>query len=346
MTRTTRLGAGSAVALLLSATLHPSPAAAADEPLACGAVITHNATLTADIGPCSAGGLIVSGDNVILNLAGFVIKGNSDAANDGVGILVSNDPTGSGSNVTGVTVKNGRVTDFDAGVVLDGGSGHVVKNLLVKDNVGDGSGDFGDGIAVSSSNGNTIRDNDVIRNGLFDGIGLFGPSSDNFIVNNVVGENNVQFVGEDGIRIEGPGAKNNTVRGNTVSGSTLDGIAIFSDQVTGNLNTGNKIINNLVVANGFGILGARPGEGITTFLRANDNTIRGNTVRDNAGSGILIGSGSLNNTIRSNVATGNGRRASAARPRFDLHDLNVDCDNNVWRANLAGTAFPSCTTGG
>jgi hypothetical protein len=104
MTRTTGLGAGIGVALLLAATLHTRPAAAADEPLTCGAVITHNATLTADIGPCPDAGIVVEGDGVILNLAGFALRGkpiggidDPDFLSDGVGVRVRNS--------TGVTVK-------------------------------------------------------------------------------------------------------------------------------------------------------------------------------------------------------------------------------------------------
>lgn len=337
MTRARRLGAGFGVVLLLGTTLHTRPAGAVPAALTCGSIITRNITLTADVGPCGNGGIVVRGDGVILDLGGFAVRGQPNQTGDGVGIRIR--------NRTGVTVKNGRVTDFSAGVVLENGGGHVIKDLLVKDNIGRGSNDFGDGIAISSSSGNTIRDNDVIHNGPFDGIGLFGPSSGNLIVNNVVGENNVPFTGEDGIRIEGPGAKNNTVRSNTVTGSTLDGIAIFSDQATGNLNTGNLIVDNTVTANGYGFLGARPGDGIRTFLRANDNVIKNNHVHDNAGSGILIGNGSLDNEILGNTATGNARQAAAASPRFDLHDLNPDCDNNLWQGNTYGTAFPACVTG-
>jgi len=115
------------------------------------------------------------------------------------------------------------------------------------------------------------------------------------------------------------------VRGNTVTGSTLDGIAVFSNQGTGPLNSGNVIEDNTVMANGFGLLAARPGDGIRTFLRANDTTIRNNQVHDNAGSGILIANGSLSNEILTNTSTGNARQA-AAGTRFDLHDLNPHPD--------------------
>lgn len=339
MTKTTRRAARLLAISVLSlglVTVAGSAVSAAPPDVKCGTVITQSTTLTANVGPCSRGGLVIGADDITLDLGGFAVQGKANRTGDGAGILLQ--------GRTGVTVQNGRVTDFDAGIALIGGSGNTITNLLVKDNIGTTKrGDFGDGIALSDSDGNTIVGNDVIHNGPFDGIGLFGPSSDNLLEDNVVSGNDVAFTGDDGIRIEGPGAKNNIVRANTVTASTLDGIAIFSDQGTGNLNTGNVIEDNVVTGNGFGILGARPGDGIRTFLRANANSIRNNTVTDNAGAGILIPNGSLDNTITGNTATGNARQA-AAGTRFDLQDGNVGCDNNAWSANVYDTANQACVT--
>ena len=136
----------------------------------------------------------------------------------------------------------------------------------------------------------------------------------------------------------------NTVRGNDVTGSGLDGIAVFSDQGTGQLNADNVIEDNTVGSNGFALLGARPGDGIRTFARANRTIIRNNQVHSNAGSGILISNLSLSNQILTNTSTGNARQASDGT-RFDLHDLNPACDANMWSANVYGTANQACTTG-
>lgn len=337
MTTKTRRAAMVAALALLGATSTAMPAAATRAPVKCGTVITQNTTLTSNVGPCSSDGLIVGASGITLNLGGFAVIGKANRTGEGVGIRVP--------GRSGVTVTNGRVTDFDAGVALVGGSANTIEKLLVKDNIGTTKrGDFGDGIAISASTGNTIRANNVIHNGPFDGVGLFGPSSGNLIEGNVISGNDVSFTADDGIRIEGPGAANNTVRGNNVSASTLDGIAVFSNQGTGPLNSGNIIEGNRVTANGFGLLGARPGDGIRTFLRANDTIIRNNVVQDNAGSGILIGNGSVSNDILDNTSLGNARQA-AAGTRFDLHDLNAACDANIWSSNVFGTAFPACTTG-
>jgi parallel beta-helix repeat protein len=333
--RQLRLLAITLLSLGLATIVAATPASSATSPIRCGSVITADTTLTANIGPCSRGGLVIGADNITLDLDRFGVLGKANRTGDGVGIRLS--------GRTGVTIKNGRVIDFDAGVAIVGGSANTVENVLVKDNIGTAKrGDFGDGIAISGSDGNTITGNDVIHNGPFDGIGLVGAASANLIEDNIVSENHVGTTADDGIRIEGPGATNNTVRGNTVSANGLDGIAVFSDQATGSLNVGNVIEENTVTANGFGFLGARPGDGIRTFLRANDTTIANNAVHDNAGSGILIAEGSLNNEILTNTSTGNARQATAAAPRFDLHDLNPACDANVWFGNVFGTANPAC----
>lgn len=332
-TSTRRAATGGALALLLGSTILAAPADAAPRPVKCGTVITASTTLTADIGPCSSDGLVIGADNVVLDLGGFAVVGRANRTGDGIGISIP--------ARTNVTVRNGRVTDFDAGVGISGGSNNTVTDLLVKDNIGTTKrGDLGDGIFISGSSGNRIIDNNVIHNGPYDGIALFGVTTGNLIESNVVGGNSLEFTADDGIRIEGPGAANNIIRKNSVTGSTLDGIAVF---IGGGLNTGNVIEENTVTANGFGLLAARPGDGIRLFRAANDTIVRNNVVTDNAGSGILVANGALSNDILNNTATGNARQA-AAGSRFDLQDDNVACDANVWSGNTFGTASQACTT--
>lgn len=333
-----RVGTGTAVAVLLSTAVLASDAAAA--PPGCGDVVTASTRLTTDIGPCAHDGLIAGADNITINLGGHRVFGQAGTAGDGVGIRVP--------GRTGVTVRNGRVTDFDAGVsVEDGASHNSIRDLLLRDNIGDvNESDFGDGIAVSGANDNVIRENTVVHNGPFDGIGLFGPSSRNSVEKNVVRENDLPFVEsfsmDDGIRVEGPGAKENVVRKNAVNRNGLDGIAVFSDQRTGNLNTANVVEKNTVEANGFGFLDARPGDGIRLFLRANETLVNGNEVHANAGSGIQVDS--MSNRILKNDARRNVKHPTDPASDFDLLDSNPNCDRNTWSRNLFVTASPACTT--
>lgn len=331
-----RVGMGAVVSGVLSMGVLVTDAAAA--PLGCGDVVTARTTLTADIGPCAHGGLVVGADKITLNLNGHRIFGTADNLQDGVGVQISGRRS--------VTVENGRITDFEAGVSIeDGASRNTVRRIVARDNIGGGQSDFGDGIAVSASSENVIRDNTLVHNGPFDGIGLFGPSSQNTVAKNILRENNVSFAPsrsqDDGIRIEGPGAKQNVVRRNVVRRSGLDGIAVFSDQRTGNLNSGNEVRDNTVAANGFGFLEARPGDGIRLFLRANETLVQANQVHANAGSGIRVDSTS--NRIVRNDARANTRHADPGSA-FDLYDTNPACDDNTWSRNLFLTASPACTT--
>ncbi len=318
-------------------------------PVGCGSVITQSTTLTADVGPCNQGGLVIGADNITLDLGGHSVLGKPRSG-DGLGIAISNH--------TGVTVKNGTVRFFDAGVAILQGGGNTVTNVRARDNIGAGKsnrkGDFGDGIAVNSSSGNTVSSNTVFHNGPYSGISVVAsttmPASGNSISGNTVIDNDVAFQGvvnqDDGVRIEGPNATGNTVQGNTVRGNGLDGIALFADQGTGFPNSGTTVASNIVEGNGFHDKGHRKGDGIVLFGAPTSTTVKGadssnvhdNTVRGNAANGVRVASRS--NTIASNVAT-----ANAAYPgvtAFDLTDANPGCDANSWSANTYGTRNQTC----
>ena len=81
-------------------------------PLTCGSVVTSSTTLTADIGPCADNGIVVGADNITLDLGGHHVFGTPQPG-DGAGVLVQGRHQ--------VTVVDGTVTDFDAGVVMSGG---------------------------------------------------------------------------------------------------------------------------------------------------------------------------------------------------------------------------------
>jgi hypothetical protein len=332
-----RIATAGALALFAaSALVVAAPAAAA--PVGCGITITEDTTLTANIGPCARGGIKIGADDITLNLGGFRITGKTNRTGDGVGVLLQ--------GRTGVTVMNGTISQFDAGVAIVGGEGNTVSGVTANFNVGSGKGDFGDGISIVGSDFNDIRNSNITNNGPFSGLSMVGDSDSNEIENNVISSNNVANTGDDGIRVEGPGANLNIISGNNVSGNGLEGIAIFSDQGTGNLNTGNLIEFNIVNANGFGLLAARPGDGIRLFIRANANTVQNNTVRDNAGHGIFAqfltsqSAGAQSNQFASNTALNNNRAGRAST--FDLTDQNASCDSNIWASNTFGTASQAC----
>ncbi|HSH61086.1 MAG TPA: hypothetical protein VK988_15895, partial [Acidimicrobiales bacterium] len=122
----------------------PAPPRSAGTPanaaatVTCGETITKNTTLTADVGPCAADGIIIGADNITLNLNGRRVFGNSDQGASGefaairlagrTGVTVTGHPGKSG--------KTGTVSGFEAGVVIDGGSANTVQNVTARDNIG------------------------------------------------------------------------------------------------------------------------------------------------------------------------------------------------------------------
>ncbi len=215
--------------------------------VACGAEITQNTTLDSDVGPCDEGnGLTVTADNVTLNLNGHRVFSSrplprmvNNLPDDAVGILLD--------GVSGVTVKNGTVHNFAAGVSIEEGGNNRVTGIIARDNQGpcigedfstQAVGTYGDGIVVFASVNNRIEGNQAIRNGPFSGISLV---SNTFQVNRIVGQrptgnvvranivdDNRNCFADIGIRIEGPGASNNTVANNRVNRSFQEGIAVSS----------------------------------------------------------------------------------------------------------------------
>ncbi|HEV2126069.1 MAG TPA: hypothetical protein VGW38_25210, partial [Chloroflexota bacterium] len=148
----------------------------------CGQTITRSTTLVSDVGPCPGDGIIIGADNITLNLNGRTISGTPGPGNgNAAGVRL---PNRTGVTVTGLpggSGMKGTVTGFDAGVFINRGSGNIVQNLAVTDNVGPADTDalLGDGIAVFYSANNKILNNLVARNGLYDGIGILGLGSDN-----------------------------------------------------------------------------------------------------------------------------------------------------------------------
>lgn len=337
---------------------------------ACGQTITQSTTLTADLGPCPNFGLIIGADGITLDLGGHRIFGTPNFL-DQAGVLMQ--------GRTGVTVRNGTISDFDAGVVIQGGSRNTVSGITAIRNIGrqaDGINTaYGEGIAIMSSSFNQILGNRAEDNGPFAGIGVYslvdsdhprtfsGPSTnnviaDNQVLNNVVGRDG--FTGSndnDGIRIEPTYAgtafvmASNQILNNTVTGNGLDGIAIFA-RSPGNVIRGNTSNNN-----GLFRSVARRGDGIIVFNFSDRTTIQNNFTSGNGDNGIRIrgpigvNAGSLNNVIQFNTSVGNAvlptiPSAAFGTAAYDLNDQNPNCDNNQWLANRYRTANPPCTTTG
>ena len=291
--------------------------------VSCGQTILVSTTLDSNVGPCQTG-LVIGADNITLDLNGFTLSG-TPVTGDGPGVEIA--------GRTGVTVKNGTITQFDAGVAIVGGSNNTVTNMRLLDNRGSFQTDFGDGVAVFNSTGNTITNNQIRNNGPYSGVSLVA-SDGNLIANNQIVANNQSVTSTSGIRVENIGQNSsdaNIVRDNLVQGSGLDGIQLFAGA------DDNLIQRNTVVQNNR--------EGITVFAGGNRNVIEDNQVRSNgfgpiAGNGIFVRGAAgvfpapANNIIRRNVSFGNAV--------LDLRDGTPNCGTNVWSANQGATGTPPC----
>ena len=309
----------------------------------CGEEITQDTTLEGDLTCPSGPALVVAADNITLDLGGHTVSGGDpQASGGGPGILLR--------SVSGVTVRNGTVAHFEAGIVISGGAGNVVEGVTVQDNIGAADGDFGDGIVVEGSTGNRITGNTVRRNGPFSGISLVQDSQGNEVSGNAVTDNNMMHLGDPsagrqdmGIRMEGPAASANRVLGNTVTGSGSGGIVVLptcvnvEDCAQTPPNEDNEIAENTASHNGT----SGRGDGIKLFNAASPvgptrNTISGNVANNNATYGISVDEGAAENRLARNRARANGQ--------YDGYDGNVSpaCDANAWEANDFGLVNQPC----
>ena len=113
---------GLSFVVLLAATIVIPQAGATGTPSpACGDVVTTNVTLTKSMKGC-ASGLVVGADNVTIDLNGYAIKGLANGT--GVGIEVT--------DRSGVTVKNGKISDFAEGVSLSNTTSSTVEQLVIR----------------------------------------------------------------------------------------------------------------------------------------------------------------------------------------------------------------------
>lgn len=244
------LGVVAALATLVGGLVVLSSVPAQAAHVSCGQTITQNTTLDGDVGPCNTtDGIIVGASGITLNLNGFKVFSDAPLPrvhSDGspaevVGIHLV--------NVSNVTVTNGTVSGFAAGVAVEGGGSNKVNKIKALANEGpcigedfttQAIGKFGDGIVMFSSVNNRIENNVADNNGPFSGISVVTnvelvnrPVTDqplptgNVVRNNKLNHNDKCF-GSIGIRIEGPGASRNTVVGNDVNDSFLEGVAVLA----------------------------------------------------------------------------------------------------------------------
>jgi parallel beta-helix repeat protein len=254
-----------ALASILGATGFTSSAAASTGTL----TITANTTLTED----HVGNIVIAADNVTLDCAGHSITGPGFA---GVDIR----------NVTGVTVKNCRVSGFDLGFFL-----YSARSNRLENNVA--SGNSHDGIVLAQSPGNdhnTLVGNTSAGNGGW-GFAVYDGTTDTTLSGNTARGNSFAgfFVGLDSNRTT---LSQNVSLGNSISGFDIDS---DNNTVTGNTATDNSALGFFV-------------------LQANDNVFNANVAQRNQGGFAVVGSelrNSFRNSFTANVASNNANSGFA-----------------------------------
>jgi parallel beta-helix repeat protein len=286
----------SSLGVACAVALWPAGAHAASTPVTyCGEELTQPGDyhLEADLGPCSGHGVVITGSDVRLTLAGHTLSGLSDATacQPQIGIDIRN----SASNAR---VGGGTVTGFESGVSLTGGA--RASALRVLDNCGFGilvagegvrvdtsvvSGSV-DGIAICNAKQALVTSNEVFGNsryGVLVSCGL-GQDDDNHVVQNILHDNGMPTTGDGG------------------------GVGVFSG-------------NRLRIA-GNNVTGNFAGINVMTSASA---TIEDNTVNTNATNGIVLGAGALDTSVLDNAAFLNGL--------VDMQDDADACGSNTWTAN-------------
>jgi len=284
--------------------------------LSCGDTIMSDTTMTSDLGPCPAGGLIINWATVTLDLAGHkilgtgtgdgvvvhrggaaIIKGPGMISNFGVGILVSESGGGVATihdlvlfqNSTGITFDTSEVQIFDS-FILGGTRG--VDGIWAGD-------------AVCDCYRNTITGHSHAGASLHRVGGTFDA--------NVITANNI------GIDLPSSTVVPISIQGNRILGNRGDGVSAGRGGIT--------IAQNYITGNG--------GNGSLLNVGGGVTTVKNNQITFNRGYGIGLVSGT-DTHIEANRMLGNG---------LDLYwsgsGMNNCADHNIFRT-VSPILLPPC----
>ncbi len=289
--RGTDLFVGLALVSLLVGGL-PAVAAAAAH-IACGATLTADTTLDSDL-DCSGTALHIGAPGITVDLGGYTVRG--DGTSDARGV------DNQGHDL--VTIQNGTISSFEAGVWFSGGgvTDSEVTGLTLSGNVrgvflnaGSHRNHFHhntvvnssvSGIALNGSEHNLIELSTFAGNS-FAGVEIFAGSAHNTVLGNDVSgggagfyiadsdsnelvSNVIEGTAFDGISI-GPGSEENLIHENDVSRSSRAGVLVQGDR--------NEVMANTIRNSSF--------SGIAVS-EANDNLVAENVVAGAASNGVLV----------------------------------------------------------
>lgn len=282
----------------------------------CGATITADTRLTADLSNCPGDGIVIGADDITLDLNHHTLDGDASPGTTGPNIGIRND------GYDGVTIESGTVQEFDFGIRLDGPSGNSLHGIVSTRN---GRA----GIRIQNSDGNALFGNIVSSNGTF-GIIFFGGTHDNLVEKNTVTDNggggigdflsghdqiahNVVSGNDEGIVAEG--SSDTRIDRNAVVGNFVGIVSVASDR--------NTVTNNRVSGNLEGII-----------VDGDDNTVLRNGVSDalgcddgeGCGFGISVEGGADNLIAENNIVR-------TLRSGISLEAYEAPATGNVFRDN-------------
>jgi parallel beta-helix repeat protein len=213
--------------------------------LHCGAYVTHDVTLDRDLYGCIDGGLIVGRSGVTVDLNGHTISGTGQG--DGIALL----------GVSGVTVRNGTISNFEAGMHLTGVSkSHVLDTRLSMNT--DAS------LWAEASNGNKFLRVTMTENG-DGGFKLVGSN------HNRIAGSTISGASDSGIYLEALSSYNRLVRNKV----TLAGEGIKIDG-----GSHNRVFQNTASFNG--------GAGVEISGQSLNTRVNENRAHFNGGDGIFV----------------------------------------------------------
>jgi parallel beta-helix repeat protein len=339
--------AGITFVLMLALNL-AGPSALAADPV-CGELLYSDTQLTGNL-DCSAldsDGLGIAADDVTLDLNGYTIFGGSEFT----GIAAT--------GVTGVTVINGAITGFRFGFYVTEAKAFTIDHLVFSDQTQDAIvvtdskviGIFDVQVDVPEAGGSGIVFYDVDQASVSGatvhggGFGVLSVGTAQATKNLSVRNSTFAGIRNEGVGIRIANSDNATVQGNTIVGSDYangcySGIDVFefgpgkSVRILGNIITGCgfgifafsdppspgiDIQGNRLFANGDGIL----------LVGLQDSRIMHNRSQLNSALGIALFDGSTGNTVKHNVASGNG-----------VGDMvhGTDSTPNTWFGNTCATS--------
>jgi hypothetical protein len=200
----------------------------ADASSLCGSTITTNKKLHHNV-HCSASGITIGADGIVLNLNGFTLSGTQAASSVGV----------FSTGHSAFTIKNGTVSHFENGIVLDNSSTVTVSRVHANRNGRNGI------VIQGGSSGVTVKRSTAAHN-ITDGFDI--TDSPNNEIMNSTASRNIQ----DGFDVSGSASTGDSLTGDHASHNTAHGFIVelspssatlFSDVATRNIGDGITINN-------------------------------------------------------------------------------------------------------